>query len=169
MSPRRSTMIFNNLNPDFSKTVIHSHGRAFVPPHSDFVNIMSRREDIFAAALSHAFMEITKEPNHYTGRWTEPVSIEPDIFARLYCNQTQFYDRIDQGLFKDNITIWFDRLVSDEYYLFSQLGLHKKTDYSLIDRSPYDYRRLIRNMQELEQVAQDVDQGLTCDYEWGEP
>jgi hypothetical protein len=135
-----------------------------VPPHDDFVCILSRRRDVFASVLSHAVLDITQEPNNYTNKSLAPFAINPDRFHGLYTNHVNFYKNLDLTFFKTKIEIWFEELISDPYYLFRQLGQAGETNYSVIDRSPYNYYELVTNIEQLKQVGQDVRNNINKNY-----
>jgi len=109
-------------------------------------------------------MEITQEPNNYTGRTIEPFTIDPNRFHGLYQSHQQFYDKVDTKLYQKIIDIWFEPLMQDPYYLFRTLGYTRTTNYSLVNQSPYNYYQLVTNVNQLKKVAHDVDNGINDFY-----
>jgi hypothetical protein len=118
---------------------------------------LSKRQDQFAEVISHAVMDITGEVHIYSNA-TAPFAVDLNRFYNLYHAHKSFYNKIHLDGYTKVVDIWYDQLISDPYYLYRELGQNQKTDYTTIPKSPYDYRQLITNYTELEQVAKKVEQ-----------
>ncbi len=156
-----STIIINNLLTDRTNTVIHMHNPEWTPYREDFVCILSKRQDQFAAALSHAVMDSTGEVHNYSNT-VDPFQISPARFRKLYMSHKQFYKKILLNCYPQIVEIWYDQLVSNPHYLFKQLGEFRRTDYSSITKSPYDYTKLVTNYAHLQDIAKKIDQEMPC-------
>lgn len=105
-------------------------------------------------------MDITNEPNAYQKRELEPFCVMPDNFHGLYQAHLDFYKLIDTSLYKEVVEIFFEPLMNDPYYLFAQFGIDNPTDYSLDQKSPYDYQHLVANLEQLQKIAADIERGI---------
>lgn len=152
-----STIIVNNLLPDLTNTVIHMHDPTWIPYKDDFICILSKREDQFAAAISHAVMDTTGEIHSYSNS-ISPFEISPARFRRLYLSHLNFYNQIHLKCYTTVIEVWYNKLISNPHYLFKQLGEHRRTDYGTIPKSPYDYSKLVTNYSHLREIANNLDQ-----------
>lgn len=152
-----STIIFNNLFKDKKNTVIHTHDPTWRPQSEDFVCILSRREDTLATVISQSVMDVTGEVHTYSNSIT-PFVVDLDRFSNLYLAHKIFYSKINLDSYKQVVEIWYEKLISDPYYLFRELGQHRQTDYTTIPKSPYDYTKLITNYEQLQEAAKKVEQ-----------
>ena len=155
-----STIILNNLLKNKNNTVVHNHNSEWQPPNSNFVCILSRRKDRFAAVVSHAVMDATKQPPHTYSSTVVSLTINVNRFRNLYLSHKIFYSKINLDSYKQVVEIWYEELISDPYYLFRELGQHQQTDYTTIPKSPYDYSKLITNYVQLQEVAKKIEQDL---------
>lgn len=154
-----STLIYNNLSTDRTNTVLHMHNNKWVPYRENFICILSKRKDLFASVISNLVMHQTGEIQTYSGN-QQPFKIEPNRFIRNYASHQTFYDKIQLNCYSTVVDIWFEQLINDTGYLFKQLGMKGETDYSSIQKSPYDYSKLVTNYYELKEIAQAIDKTI---------
>jgi len=161
-SPGRtgSTLIVKNINQWAGKDVAYAvhnpnfvHSEQFIPLHKDLVCVLSRRDNIFHGALSQLVLEHTQEPTFYTGTKNTPFSADIYRFNGLYNQYLKFYDAIDTSIYSEVIDIVFEDIFADDTYLFRQLGIDNKTDFGVCQKSPYDYYKLIVNIDDVVKYA----------------
>jgi hypothetical protein len=157
-SPGRtgSTLITKNINQWAGRDIAYAthnpnfvHSDEFIPFHDDLVCILSKRRNVFRAALSQLVLEHTQEPTFYTGTKNTPFVADINRFMGLYNQYTIFYNSINVDMYKQVIDITFEDIFEDDEYLFRQIGIKQKTDYSLCQKSPYDYYNLITNIDDI--------------------
>ena len=157
-SPGRtgSTLIVNNINRWAGQDIAYAthnpnfvHSNEFIPIHENLVCILSKRQNVFRAALSQLVLEHTQEPTFYTGTKNTPFVADVNRFYGLYNQYIIFYNSINVNLYNQVIDINFEDMFNDDSYLFRQIGVDYKTDYSLCQKSPYNYYNLITNIDEI--------------------
>jgi hypothetical protein len=157
-SPGRtgSTLVVKNINQWAGRDIayaIHNpqfvHSDEFIPFHKDLVCILSRRKNIFRGALSQLVLEHTQEPTFYTGTKNTPFAVNIDRFYSLYKQYLIFYNTIDTSIYNEVVDIVFEDILEDDNYLFRKIGIDHKTDYSVCQKSPYDYYSLITNIDDV--------------------
>jgi len=147
-----STLIRNNLQL-ITPNVIHTHSSSLVALRYNRICILSKRRNVFSEVLSHAVADVINEGYAYTDRLIEPFAIDPDVFISLYRAHKEFYNKIDTRLYARVVDIWFEQLLEDPYYLFRELGHTRATDYTAHTKSPRDYRTLVTNFDQLNEIA----------------
>jgi hypothetical protein len=162
-SPMRtgSTIIARNIENFLASVsneyqVVHTHDPKVRPPDGNYTCIVSHRTDIFNSICSLLTSTKTTELVSYTNKPLEKFYVEPNEFIKTFMNMNSFYTEIDRSKFKNIISVDFDLLISDPYYLFGQLGIKERTNYDLIEKSPYKYRELIINFSEIEELYNNI-------------
>jgi hypothetical protein len=131
-----------------SSGVVHSHYALWEPPDSEWICILSKRKNDFEAMCSNYIGIQTKEYRDYTNLSVVPFDIEYENFVSYFEHRRLFYQAVDQTKFSKTITVWYEELVSDPGYLFSQLDVDQKTDFTVLSKSPYDYKKIIKNWEQ---------------------
>ena len=170
MSPGRTgaTLIVNNLNNLSSQEISYVEHRPPMMSTRDqrfqkqnqlrfdplaSTPILSRRRYIFDAVLSLVIMGNTNEAQNYTDTKYPSFVFPKEKFMLNYMYYVNFYDQIDLSLYKtDPITLYFEDVIEDPFYLFKSIGIERETNYSLCKKSPHG-RELISNLDELVEVC----------------
>jgi hypothetical protein len=149
-----SSLVRVNLSEYFDVFVEHNHDFSYVPPHTEFTAIVTKRRNLFDCVCSHFVMLRTGEMVTYSGKEYSKFKIDPREFTGLITAYYEFYDKIDLTCYNKVIEIWFEDLVSDPYHLFGKFNLVEKTSYEIIKPSPNRYQNLVTNVDELEYCYQ---------------
>ena len=153
-SPGRTggSLISNNLTDYFNASVNYIHTmRSF--DMSDCTCILSKRRSVTEAVFSQLIVDKSKETSEYSDKKIDWFHADIDQFKSLYNHYNNYYDRIDLRPYRSIMTIWFEDLIADPYYLFSNFNIVEKTNYYERLNSPYDYKKIIRNYSDLEIIA----------------
>lgn len=152
-------LICQNNIIDIDGAVIHTHNPHYIPPFDDGICVLSKRGDKFDNILSLIVAEHTKQRTVYENVNIEPFIVTEDMFKLQYWFVTNFFKHINTGKFKQVIEIKFEELMSKPSYLFTQFGIFDQTNYSLIDKSPYNNHMLIKNLKEIRRLYDKLEGG----------
>lgn len=135
-------------------SIIHCHNPLYKPPQKT-ICIISKRRNIFDALMSRAIANITNEHYVYSDNNVPqaPVTITAEELHKSYVQYVSFYKLIklnNRKIFE----IYYEDLIDDPYCLFSHLGIHKKINLLITHKSPYDYKKIIINHNELFEAYQ---------------
>lgn len=112
----------------------------FVPDHEDYTCIISKRKNTFDT-ICDSIISAQKT--------TDPFSVDPNVFRRLYREIAVFNDTLDLTQYKKVIEVDYDQLLLDPYYLFGQFNIVELTDYNEKVIKRFDYSSIITNSDEL--------------------
>jgi hypothetical protein len=101
-------------------------------------------------------LEITEETTIYTNKSITPFFADSTRFRNIYSDYLNFYSQINLSHYTKVITIEYEDLITDPYYLYQQLGQNRKINYNLMTKSPYDYTNLVINLPELRNVEKEI-------------
>lgn len=116
------------------------------------------RRDTFARAMSHFMARHTDEWFAYTDRPIDPFDIDPQAFRERqqgYEHWKQACDDRIRPLYAHVIDFEFEELLAEdsciEDHVARRLGLVNTRGHKdwTVNRNPRDYRRLVRNWQDL--------------------
>ena len=128
--------------------VVHSHYSLWEPPDSEWICILSKRRNDFEAMCSNYIAKQTQEFIEYTDLAVPLFDLDYEDFVTYFKYRRLFYQTVDQTKFSKTITVWYEDLVTDPNHLFDQLGMTLKTDLTVLTKSPYDYKKIIKNWQQ---------------------
>lgn len=152
-----SHLIINNLRAHFEHTaIIHTHNPVKTPPGAAFVGILSKRRNMFDAIMSSYLAMATNEAHTYTTRPTNKFSVPLGDFENTWMYYTGFYDLVDRTKFTDIVEIYYEDMICDNKYLFSQFGINREIDLSRAPGSPRKYQEYILNLDELRDKFNDL-------------
>lgn len=137
--------------------IIHCHDPSFNPPFDNTVCVISVRRNIFEAILSVEIASRVGEWTVYTNKFVEPFMFSEQQFLRRYIGQKCFERSIRTENYNRVITIYYEQMLADPYYLFRQFDIDKTTDYTRT-KSPYRYENLILNYQDLQKAFESYDE-----------
>jgi len=154
ISPGRtgSTLIEMNLNEYYQHTVTvlkNTSNPFLVPLNNKKICILSKRKSILDSFISAEIANVTKEFSSYTNKVIEPFILELHKLRNNYVFVNVFYQFVDLSKFDVVYEMWYNELIMNSLYLFSQLGIEKETNYSAIPKSPYNKENLILNLEEI--------------------
>ena len=141
----------NNVNVgiDDKDWIVHCHDcNLVIPNKSEWVQIVSRRRDIFKGAISHINTEITNEHNRYSNRKFPQNYISIETFATILQQRNIFYDNLDYNGYAKVVDIYLEDVLQYPYHLFEKLGANIKMPI-WTEKCPYD-KELISNIDDLE-------------------
>ena len=161
-SPSRtgSHLIAKNIQNKLNATVVQLYryeDKLDDSQSSNSICIRNRRRDTFSQTLSEVLNYIHNNHNRYTYQILKPQNLDITLFRNLYIKNLKFFKDIDTSIFQKTVDIYFEDVISDPYYLFNQLGYNIVTDYSLCQKSPYDYNSIVTNIPELKKIANRID------------
>ena len=140
-------------------SVIHSHVPNLVTKlRLDPKNvslIISRRKNTHAWILSHMIARHTKEYGEYTNKHIEPFIMDPMKFKHAYFHRDTWYKKMDLSLPYANIsTVYHEDIFStletvNLAYKSLLNNIIKDTDFQSSEKSPYDFRDIVINWEEL--------------------
>jgi len=136
---------------DISAGVVHSHYALWDPPDLQWIGVLSRRKNDFEAMCSYYIGDKTKEFVTYTNKSVQPFAVDYQDFERYFHHRQLFYCAVDHSKFAKTITVWYEELVSDPSHLFGQLSISKTTNLEVLSKSPYDYKKIIQNWEQMQQ------------------
>ena len=153
-SPGRTggSLISNNLLDYFKANVNYIHNMQSFDM-SDCTCILSKRKNVIESVFSQLIVNKSNETVDYSDKKIDLFDVEIDQFRSLYNYYNNYYNNIDLRPYSSIITIWFEDLIADPYYLFSNFNIVEKTNYYERLNSPYDYKKIIRNYLDLEIIA----------------
>lgn len=128
--------------------VLHSHYALWEPPDPGWVCILSMRKNDFEAMCSNYIAKKTQEFIEYSDILVEPFDVSYADFEMYFGYRKMFYQAVDTSKFSKTITVWYEDLITDHSHLFGQLELDLKTDLSVLSKSPYNYRKIIKNWEQ---------------------
>lgn len=132
------------------------HSNSFIPLTDHTTCILSRRFDLIESVLSHIVLNRTYEPALYSNKHVDKFTVNLNTFKQIFQSYHEFYDRIDLTQYEKVITMWYGPVINDPMYLFSKLGIVRKTDLTLVGKSPYNYYTLIENIDEILNYVQEM-------------
>jgi hypothetical protein len=128
--------------------VVHNHYALWDPPDSEWICILSKRHNNFESLCSMYIANQTREFVDYTGLGVAPFEIDYESFVMNFDHIKLFYQAVDQTKFSKTITVWYEELITDPKCLFGQLGISQDTDLTVLAKSPYDYKKIIKNWEQ---------------------
>lgn len=143
-----STLVRHNLSGYFNVDVEHNHDASYIPQHSEYTAIVTRRKNVFDCVCSHLVMLHTGEMSIYSHKQFDKFDIDLKSFNALVTAHADFYQQIDLSSYRQVVDIWFEDLISDPYYLFGKFNIVEKTSYG-IEQSPNRYTSLVKNIDEV--------------------
>ena len=151
-----SSLVRANLSEYFNVFVEQNHDFLYVPSHTEFTAIVTKRKNLFDCLCSHFVMLHTGEMITYSGEKHSKFEIDTVEFTKLFFGYYGFYDKINLTCYNRVIEIWFEDLILDPYYLFGKFNLVEKTSYEIIQPSPNRYENLVTNVDELQECYQSL-------------
>jgi hypothetical protein len=139
---------FNDHEQNLTLGVVHSHYALWEPPDAEWIGIVSTRKNDFAAICSMHIARRTNDWFEYTNAPVQEFTIDYDDFVETFKHRVLFYQAFDPTKFLKTITICYENLIADSTYLFGQLDIVRETDFSVLDKSPYNYKKIIKNWQQ---------------------
>ena len=163
-SPGRTgtTLICENIRKHFDNRkiayVVHNpqfmHSDSFIPLTDDMVCIRSRRHNVFNYIIRAVISEKISEAKDYTNNHIEPFYVDPKQVINLYFNYRNFYDKIDTSQYSKVVDLFYEDLFKNPCYMFKQMGIEDAfIDYSLCDKAPHDYKNIIKNFNQLNELV----------------
>jgi hypothetical protein len=145
-----SQLIYKNLSQHYEKSasIIHSHDPLIIPKDTKTWAFISHRRDIFSSMTSTLVGKRTNEFTQYQGKYNKRFTVDQIEFTDTYQHHKIFYEVIDKNNFSQCVDVYYEELISDPYYLFSKLDIKKPIDLALQDKSPYNNRELIINIDQ---------------------
>jgi hypothetical protein len=128
--------------------VLHSHYALWEPPDPEWICVLSKRKNDFEGMCSNYIASQTREYVKYTNLEVVPFEIEYESFVTNFEHRRLFYQAVDQAKFSKTITVWYEELITDPGYLFGQLGISQETDLTVLAKSTYDYKKIIKNWEQ---------------------
>lgn len=147
---RFKTVGRDDFNNDFNYGVVSTHNPLYLPPTDDFICIISKRKNLFNEIISSLTAKRTNEFVQYSNKEINLFSISDIEFKNTFLFHKAYYEIINKNYFKKVLEINYEDLINDPKYLFSLFGLPYLTEYDL--KSPYDYYKLVENMNELKNI-----------------
>ena len=129
--------------------------------------ITSLRRDIFAQTMSMCVANLVDEWNgkEYSNKIVAPVVFDKRKFINLVKHTASWKTRLDLSSFKKVVTIYYEDLVEQgAKFLASELSLDYKESQvgHVYQLSPYQYKDIILNWEELYQEYLKIMQNQTC-------
>jgi hypothetical protein len=159
-----STLIQNNLRKYFNN-VQQSHEPNINPKSDNCICLISRRKNTLNSILSQIIGGKTEEYDRYTGKKIKKFKVEPFDIDTSLRHHTAFYNSIRTEYYNKIIEVYYEDIILDPGHLFSLFGISAMMDYTLCQKSPYNYYDLIENIDELiiayNQAKKIVEQQLT--------
>ena len=143
-----STLVRHNLSEYFNIDVEHNHDVLYIPQHSEYTAVVTRRRNVFDCVCSHLVMLHTGEMSIYSHKQFDKFDIDLKSFSSLVTAHEYFYQQIDLSCYRQVVDVGFEELISDPYYLFGKFNIVEKTSYG-IEQSPNRYQQLVRNIDEV--------------------
>jgi hypothetical protein len=145
-----SQLILKNLSHHFKKNarIIHSHDPLIIPVTAESWVFVSHRRDIFSSIISTLVGTRTNEFTQYQGKYNKRFTVEQIEFTNAYQHHQIFYKVINKNNFAQCIDVYYEELIADPYYLFSKLDIKKPINLTLQDKSPYNNKELIINIDQ---------------------
>ena len=144
-----STFVKNNLSLYFNVFVDQTHRVEYVPPHSEFTAVVTKRKNVFDTLCSHFVMIHTGEMSIYSNKEFSKFKVNLQQFTNFWRAHYDFYQKLNLSYYKQVIELWYEDVMSDPYHLFSQFNIAEKTYYDESLKCPYRFDNLITNVDEL--------------------
>jgi hypothetical protein len=151
----------SNIESDWG--VVHCHNCFWTPPGPGWTGIASTRQNDLEAMFSNYIARSTREFIEYSNSPVDQIQIEFEDFEMYYLHRKFFYCAIDRTACENFVEISYEDLVSDRYVLFDQLGLHRETDFLVLQKSPYNYKTIVKNWQQVSEWYGELDANFTFD------
>ena len=142
-----SQLIDRNLKKN-GWQVHHTHNPLYIPSTPETIGVFSKRYDEFSAIISALVAKRTEEYVKYTNKTIIPFAISFEEFENYYTYQKLFFQVVNKNKYKNIIEIYYEDMISDNFYLFRQFGIDLNMSF-LVDKSPYKYAELVTNIKEL--------------------
>ena len=157
--PEIDTKTVDEITERGKPEVIHTHEQNLattleIDPRAISL-VISRRRNTYAMILSHFVAGHTGEYGEYTGKEIEPVAMDLTRFKRAYKYRDSWYEKVNLTLPYANIsTVYYEDIVSavsrSQRILKPLLGnVIDSGDWQPIGKSPYNFRDVISNWEEV--------------------
>lgn len=131
--------------------VLKTHDPLYVTDYTNTTLCIMNRRDVFASLMSKEIWLRTNEYLIYTNKKIEPFSIDLKKLERDFINHIRYDQQHDfTRPYANVVRFEFEDLMQDHNLFFDTLKLEPCGPIKLPQKSPYDYRVLVTNLQECE-------------------
>jgi hypothetical protein len=152
-----SHLIQANLAQEFYNkyNVLQTHN-PMLSVSPDDICIINKRRDNFMACLSMCVASKLNKFHFYQDdqEFTDidPFEIDENYFTNLCFFQKAFYKTLELRNFSNQIEIYYEDLIADEFHLFSKFGITRSLSNDAVVKSPYNTLDYVLNYEKLKNI-----------------
>ena len=126
-----------------------THNPKLVVDYENTCLVVVNRRNRFRAVLSASIGRVTNQYHNYVLTNVEPFAIEQEIFKQEYIFNRYYMQQINTALPWARIELmYFEDFFNNFNYVYQRLDLTQKTPIELSEKSPFNYRKIVTNIDE---------------------